>query len=201
MNREWTAEEDQLVLSTSHLTTAQVAERLDRTRSAVISRRAMLAKKHGLSFRVNNDPFKPGRRRLLAKTCLSCGLLLEASRFGIDKGKTWRSRCVHCRAFEIGAKHPDRPRGEDSAATANARLQALSLPHAKRHREPWLEADHEVLADPDLTVIEKAIRLERTYMATSSACSKNGYHSRVFQGDPVKGQWVIRLPSRELVSS
>lgn len=190
----WTQDEDRFVLETPHLTTAEVARRLGRTKSAVVSRRAMIGRKHGVRFRVNNSPHKVGRRTLLAKTCKTCGLLLNASRFGLDKGKTWRAVCVHCRAFEGGLKKPDRPRGEGSAANSNRVLQALSLPHAVNHRNPWTEADHAILADPDLFVIEKAIRLGRTYMATSSACSKGGYHSRVFQGDPERAQWIIRFP-------
>lgn len=195
----WTAAEDDFIAATPHLRTAEVAERLGRTSSAVACRRMKIGQERGMTFRVNNSPTKVGRRTLLAKTCRSCGLFLESSRFGLNNGK-WRSRCVHCRAFEGGMKRPDRPRGEGSAARANERLQALSLPHAVNHRKPWTQADHRILSDPDLMVIEKAIRLGRTYMATSSACSSNGYSSRVFQGDPTRNQWLITFSSTKETS-
>lgn len=192
----WTEDEDRFVLATPHLTTAEVGQRLNRSLSAVRSRRAMLAKRIGITFRQNNDPHKPGKRPLLARTCLHCGLLLRAEWFGLDKGG-WRSTCTRCR--QAMSPQPNRSRGIDSNKRSTERLQAISLPHAVNHRQPWMERDHAVLADPDLLLIEKAIRLGRTYMATATACSDGGYPSKVGLGDDGKGQWYIDNPNERAV--
>lgn len=187
----WSAAEDEFIVETPQLTTAQVAVRLGRTRSAVACRRALVARRTGVRFRVNNDPFKVGDRPLLARTCLDCGVLLEARLFGRD-GESWRSTCTPCRV----ERHPPRrerfDKDDGSAERANAKLQAATLP-APRHRFPWLEDDHAVLADPDLTTLQKALRLGRTYMATASAVYKNGYRSATGSMKE-QGVWVIDNP-------
>lgn len=190
----WTSDEDKFVLNTRNLTTQEVARQLGRTTSAVTHRRAMLGRRVGMTFAAGpKGPHIIGRRRLLAKTCGTCGLLLAADRFGLCQG-TWRSRCVHCRAA-TQAPQPSRGPSSEQARANTQRLQAMSLPNASRHRQPYTDSDHEVLADPDLTCLEKALRTKRTYMAAISQCSKFGYHSRVGKGDPIKGQWVIDNPN------
>jgi hypothetical protein len=77
----------------------------------------------------------------------------------------------------------------------------MSVDHAHRNGEPWIEADHAVLSNPDMLVIEKAIALGRTYKATMRMCSKCGYTSKVGKGDPVRGQWVIDNPNAPLEES
>ena len=197
MSRTWGADEDDFVLRSTHLTTSEVAKALGRSVSAVHHRRSMLGRRHGLTFTGAKSPHVIGRRRLLAKTCGTCGLLLAADRFGVNEGR-WRSKCVHCRASdEASSGRADSKGGRDSEQVwANTqRLQTLSLPNATRHRQPLTEGDHEIFADPDLSCIEKALRSKRTYMATVSSCSKFGYHSKVGKGDPVKGQWIIDNPN------
>lgn len=192
----WTAPEDALIIKTANLTAAEVAELLGRSARAVDHRRSKLGRERGITFLGSKVPTHVGRRRLLAKTCADCGLLLEAARFGMNQGK-WRSRCVHCRADDEALRRPKHESSEADTVRASEnirRLQALTIP-AVNHRQPWLEKDHEVLANPDLTGLEKALRLDRTYMATVSACSKFGYRSKVGKGDPIKGQWVIDNPN------
>lgn len=199
MSTRWTPDEDDVILRTPNLTAAEVARKLGRSTQAVVHRRSLLGRRHGLTFQPGpKGPWVVGKRRLLARSCSKCGLLLEAARFGLSNQGRWRVICVHCRAVDeqLRAK-PYEPNEVDQArARANIqKLQAITLPSATSHRQPWTEKDHEVLADPDLTGLEKALRLGRTYMAVSSQCRDHGYRSRHGQGDPVKGQWVIDNPN------
>lgn len=75
------------------------------------------------------------------------------------------------------------------------RLQALTLACASRHRQPWMESDFKVLANPDMTILQKALTLGRSYMAAQSACSANGFKSHVGLGDPERDQWIIDNPN------
>lgn len=198
----WTPSEDDFVLTHPEMTARVVSEHLGRAETAVVARRRILATRHGVSFHHRNkNPNHPGDRRLLAKTCHDCGLLLSVDWFALKyggrgrHGKGWRSSCTRCRS--VG-----RPRGREPWEGADStghgeRLQTASLPHANNHRSPWTEADHVVLSDPDQSVIAKAVELGRTYYATQSMCSENGYRSLLGKGDPVKGQWVIHNPNLE----
>ena len=72
-------------------------------------------------------------------------------------------------------------------------MQALSVETANRSREPWVGSDHSVLADKSLSVIEKAVQLERTYYATQRVLHEHGYPSRVGLGERDAAAWVIRF--------
>lgn len=71
----------------------------------------------------------------------------------------------------------------------------MTEPTAHRKGQPWLEVDHKILADPDYTLTEKALLLERTYAGVQRACSANGYRSHVGKGDPERDQWIIDNPN------
>lgn len=200
----WTTEDTDFVRQTPHFTAAQVAHHLSRSVSSILNRRYLLSRTEGIDFDGAKSPFMIGARRLLARTCPDCGYLLQASWFGFDRTTNghgaWRTLCRRCRQNRWPAKrmpgsHAMRKDGVDSARFAEARLQALTLPRAVNHRAPWLAEHHVILSDPDLTVVEKAIALGRTYQATMSMCSKSGYASRKGLGDPVNGQWFINNPN------
>lgn len=198
MTRRWTQDEDAIVLKTPNLTAVEVGRQLGRSAQAIAHRRSLLGRKHGLAFPTHKNPCHVGKRRLLAKTCLTCGLLLEAARFSRKTSGTWPSVCVHCKSDDnLQYKKPYEPNEADAerARVNIQKLQAISLPGAVNHRQPWTEKDHEVLSDSDLTGLEKALRLGRTYMAVVSQCRDHGYRSRHGQGDPMKGRWVIDNPN------
>lgn len=206
----WSEDEIDFVRRTPNLTTEQVAHHLGRPFGGVAGIRKRLAKDEGVDFGNNQkSPHNIGPRRLLAKTCIGCGLLLEASWFNSSndksRGRKWKTQCARCLYKSDQAAHPDRPSkskrdGGKSARAARERLQTITRERATRHREPWLEADHEVLRDASLTTFEKALSLGRTYLATHSAVSNNGYTSRVGKGDPMKGVWVIDNPNTEVAA-
>lgn len=209
----WTDDEVEIIRKTANLTAKQVMQYVDRTWSSIRTMRKQLAQDEGLSFEKSpnaNDPFCVGRRRLLAKTCLGCGLLLEA-RWFLDhdrsNGNRWSTQCTRCivnsDAFLASRKRfVDKNREKIAAwnSTSSAKLQRITKDRASRNGFPWLEQDHEILRDTTLSIFEKALALGRTYAATSSACSENGYTSRVGKGDPMHGVWQISNPNEALLN-
>lgn len=203
----WTDDELDIVRATPNLTAQQVAARLPgRTRNSVEAARAKLAHAEGLRFSFypgdKKNAHHVGRRRLLARTCPDCGLFLDASWFGFNTRK-WRHACVKCQSRKSYPVQRERRGttyerdGGESARRIAGKLQALSLPHAVNSGQPWTEADMTVLSDPDLTAIEKALKLGRTYFATHTACQTYGFTSRVGRGDPIHGTWIIHFQLKE----
>lgn len=203
----WTPEEDTFILNTSHLSGEQVARQLGRTERAVSHRRVRLGVAGDVGHWAKNNPNFVGTRRLLARTCATCDMLLDASWFGRSRpGRrrppAWHANCAPCHYRKYAGRYSI-PRTDERAAAARerrARLQELSLPSADRHGEPYVEADMRVLADPELTLLEKAVTLQRTYHAVALQVSKHGFDSKVGRGDPTKGQWRITFPRAELAA-
>lgn len=190
----WSEGDLDFLRSTPHLSAAEVGRQIGRTEAAVAKRRTILTANEGLSFYDRSDPFCIARRPLVAKTCTGCGLLLDASWFGRNCRGGWPTQCIRCRVDPAQAKAAA-ARWEaknERSREAVERLQSITTERATRNGEPWLEADMATLADPDLTNFEKAIRLGRTYKATVTAVSKNGFASKVGRGDPAQVQWIIR---------
>lgn len=207
LKERWTEDELDVVRATPNLTAQQVAERLPgRTYKAVTSARKMLAHSEGATFQAypTKSPHHVGRRRLLAKTCPSCGLFLDAEWWSRQSNGSLRHHCMKC--LSVATVRSQRERGRPSTSSrdggASARkfarkLQDLSLAHAVNRGKEWTEADMPTLSDPDLTAIEKALKLGRTYFATHTACQSFGFTSRVGRGDPIHGTWVIHFPIKE----
>jgi hypothetical protein len=201
----WTQDEDETVLMTANLKASEVADLLPgRSKLAVDERRAFLAKATpGLSFAGRKNPHEIGVRPLVAKTCKGCGLLLDASWFGFHRNaRMWRAKCLRCRPKEAGdtaRARAERSKSDRRASVARShrKLQALSIQHATRSGEPYVEADHKVLSDPSLTRIEKALLLGRTYAAVSQQLHIHGYVSAVGRGDPEEVRWLIDAPNAE----
>ena len=61
--------------------------------------------------------------------------------------------------------------------------------------QPYTDEDHKVLSDQDLTLLQKALRLGRSYAAVRSMCMRSGYRSHVGLGDPERDQWKIDNPN------
>lgn len=198
----WTAEEDEFILATTGLNAREVSERLPgRSKSSVDERRQILGKVHGVSFGGRKKPTEIGTRPLVAKTCGDCGLLLDASWFQLNLSRRfWTRQCLRCRPKEDRAKAAARQRARQAAGLAsdcNRKMQEFSLRYAVNKGQPYTEADHAVLADPDLTAIEKAIKLGRTYFSIKTMVSECGYTSAVGRGDPSDAQWLIDAPNAQ----
>jgi hypothetical protein len=192
----WTTDEDRLMLEMGdRCTAAQLAEALPgRTPIAIYNRRRLL----GLKVLEPNElkPQKLGARPLVAKTCTTCGLLLQAEWYRWrPKDRCWSSSCRRCMGNRTGqwfAENPA-PRGERSASFVQ-RMQLLTHPLARRRGEPYTDADQRVLSDPELSLLQKAVRLERTYAGVATECALNGYRSHVGLGEPTD-VWVIHNPN------
>ena len=79
--------------------------------------------------------------------------------------------------------------------------QSATLEKATRHGLPYLDEEFEVLKDPTLTHVDKALALGRTYSAVSQMCSKNGYLSRGYTlGDAASSAWSIDNPNASRIA-
>jgi hypothetical protein len=199
-NRPWSDDEIDIVRRTPHLTAKQVADSLHfRSPTSVSKIRRVLTRTEGIDFSsVDKDPFAVGTRRLLAKSCLGCGLLLDASWYlkvengdKRNKQRYWMARCTRCRssaAVERVRKWHKKETAHHKQANARARkrLYDFTRERATRHYFSWVEADHVVLRNSDLTAFEKAIELGRTISSVHAAVKAHGYTSRVGKGDPMK---------------
>lgn len=200
-NPFWTVEEDVFIRNTLHLSNAAVARELGRTRRAVAHRRMTLGLRsaNGCGPNTVDSPHAIGQRALLARTCWKCGLLLDGSWFYPVRNRktgnsTWSARCVRC----LGQPTPGqtrrqpRPRPHGEARYRQA-MAAITQPRATRTGEPYGERDHQVLADPNLSKLEKALKLGRTFAAVDRALATFHYRSLRGRGDPAHVQWIIRL--------
>lgn len=200
----WTTSEDALIISNPNLS-ADGASRLlpGRTPSAISGRRQVLRGLRGdvPEFNRNTSPFKPGARPLLAKTCPACGLLLQEKWFEHDgRKRSCRVReCKRCRMEARNAKgytRRDSESRQNGWADVHKRWQEITRERAERNGQPWLESDMEVLADPDMTLFQKALALRRTYAATQQAAHKFEFPSKTpALGDPERDQWLIANPN------
>lgn len=217
----WTDDEIEILRRSRNLTVKQLAESLGRSYSSVASMRTELAKDEGLDFTGGRDlnPNYVGSRRLLARTCLGCGLLLEskwytsathtdASLTRRTGSRTWTSRCSTCRAAQPSQKksleryrrvHAEAIRIKSSAT--KSQLNAISRQLASRNGFPWIDEDHVILRNSSLSAFEKAIKLGRTVAAVHTQCGRNGYTSRVGKGDPVHGVWHIENPNETAIGA
>jgi hypothetical protein len=201
---DWSTDEDDILMETGNLTTSQVAKLLPgRTESAVAYRRNVLRSVHPhLSFLGNKgknlSPFRIGRRPLVAKTCITCGLLLDASWFYFKQRKRQTQWSSDCRRCEQGRKVRSVTERRNSRAAAD-RLQAITLPHAVNKMKEWTASEDELLADPDLRAIEKALRLGRTYLAVRKRMHDIGLTMPIDMGDPRDDVWLIDAPNAQRV--
>jgi hypothetical protein len=193
LSEPWTQEEEDFVASTPHFTARQVAQQLGRSYGAVANRRALLTRAKGIKFGVhgaNKSPFGIGARPLVAKTCTRCGLLLASEWFHYNPRQNgtggWSPACRKCLSKASGER-------ENKGAYHNSERYREKTKES-RNKSHWIEADHDILRDPDLSLLEKALKLQRSYNAVSIICSTNGYKSHVGLGSAERDQWYIDNP-------
>ena len=194
----WKGYEDDFVSANQTMSTSAIAAHLGRTADSVSHRRRYLQRRGDAvrKYAHNSSPMVIGARSLLAKTCPDCGLLLQANWFHSNTNGGRTTVCSACK----NKVRPPRPRQKDAenrrrTRESSSRFQALTVAGASKTRQPWTDADFAVLEDPDLTVLQKALTLHRTYHATVSYCAKGGFKSFVGLGDPERDQWMIDNPN------
>jgi hypothetical protein len=192
----WTLEEDAVALR-QDLTIKQMAELLPgKSETAVASRRHKLRANVGNKRGTDLNPFEIRSRPLIAKTCPNCGLLLPSGWFTFQERserKVWRTNCRKCASAYTAENR--RKRNQKESRAYEAKAQAITEPLAENRRSEYTEKDHEILSNPSLTHLAKALALKRTYKAVRSQCSINGYKSHVGLGDPARDQWLIDNPN------
>lgn len=206
----WSTDEDSALIEAGPwITSKQLAAVLPgRTDVAVSDRRRKLGLEV-LASGANLLPYSTAGRPLVAKTCTKCGFLLAGSWFRLTNGRgkrEWASACRKCNAERCEKnreKNPEyRERAKANTRKANKawteRAQQVTRQHATKNGEPYTELDHKVLADPDLTNLQKALRLGRTYSAVNTMCHNAGHTSRRDGlGDPEHDVWVIDNPNAQ----
>lgn len=193
----WTEDEDAVLVASGWHATAELLTRLlpGRTLHSIHHRRQTL----GMKSNAGQRPFDVCGRPLVAKTCLGCDHLLAGSWFSFQKAQNgWASYCRSCNSKKA---RESKERGvgrwtKDNSRDARERLQRLTLPRAENHGQPYTEADIEVLKDTSLTDLQKALRLKRTYAATSVSRRRYGFSSKPDGlGDPERDRWLIDNPN------
>lgn len=201
----WTDAERDVLASNPYFTAEQLADLLPgRAVTAIAKQRSLL----GVAIRGQKEPQWPGSRKVLAKTCLTCGLLLAGSWFNMAAQGTLNSYCKRCRyekkvereAALNPARQEERSRKEIRRANAYVRkAQEITLPLAVNNGKEYTEADHAILSDPSRSNLDKALALGRSYVAIHSAVYSNGYTSKIPMPTPEQEQWLIDNPNAERV--
>lgn len=205
----WSVEEDDVIRQAPHSMTArQIAALLpSRTPVAVRSRRRILGI-DASEIRGEASPFEPGKRTIIAKTCARCGLVFPGSRFSPvtrGEGAYTSAACKKCLAESAARWASSNPsviaarngRAKPRKRVRHAELQNLTALTADRRGEPYTEADYEVLRDPSLSMLGKALRLHRTYAAVSSECFRSGI-STAREVSEIEA-WLIENPNASRV--
>lgn len=189
-----------LVENMNRMTTEKMARFLGRTQQAVQTEINRLRNNRLVAKRTREslDPWCVADRPLIAKTCPDCGLLLDASWFPKKQRSKQPDRFYwhNCKACRVDRKREAGDTSKDKwkvqASRHLAKLQAVTSERAENHGKEWTSVDVEVLADPGLTTLQKALRLKRTYVATASAVQKNGFgSSREPLPDPHDSLWRL----------
>lgn len=202
----WTEAEDSFLLSNPQMSAPEISKQLKRTVSSINQRRMLLkrTRDESLSFRGNFSPFMPGARPLLAQTCPDCGLLLQEKWFQADKRGRCRT-CKRCRETDRQSRGIFRKRSPETAKKKDSKMaryhhwQQVTIDRAENRGQPWTEKDMQVLADPDLTIFQKALMLKRTWAGVQVAAQKSGFKNKVGLGDPERDQWLIDNPNADRV--
>jgi hypothetical protein len=135
---------------------------------------------------VSTTPYQiqRGGRTLVARTCTACGLLRPAEWFGKTSRGAPSARCREC-GVVLNRERPDKNEWR-------VRMQDASMQHASRGGEDLTDRDHRVLSDPELSDFAKAIKLNRTYVAVTTARRKFGYTSaRPNLAELNVGEWLV----------
>jgi hypothetical protein len=193
-NLPWSDDEVELVARSPNLTAQQITNLLPgRTYESVRNFRRLSGM---FADGRNRDPARVGGRPLIAKTCVSCGLLLPADWFAwSDKTNTWSAWCKKCKSDKkVRLDNPDTAKYRSDRF---ALMQKLSMPSAVNLGNEYTASDHAILSNPDLTAFEKSIRLGRSFAGTTGALHTFGYKSHRALGDPETDIWKILNPNMD----
>lgn len=194
---DWTSDEDDIIRLTTQLRAVDVARLLPgRTVHGVNYRRVLL----NVDVEKNKNPFHIGERKLVAKTCNDCGLLLDASwyyKVSQRGGRFWLGHCKKCSSSRHVSRVKKNP--PPSHGFFIKHVQAITRDHATNHGKEWTAADDVVLHRKDIGRIEKALILGRTYESVGTRCHTIGIRSNRRLDAPERVQWIIDAPNAYLL--
>lgn len=184
----WSAAELQKLHDSPHLSHAELGALLGRSAASVQTRRSRLRTQGADIPPMRNSPAATlSRRALLAKTCTSCGLLLDADWYSKRADGRRMSKCRSCRAVHNGSSQADKP--------ARRLAQEYTAAHAERNGAEWTDAELAIIGGSDLTLAEMALHLGRSLSAVINARHRSGIADRrVALAEPVE-TWRIHLPA------
>lgn len=183
--RAWTESEDAVLRENPDLTAKEIALRLGRNHHVVQKRRIKLGlRPSNDGERKNRRAHAIGRRTVVAKTCTACGLLLDAYWYGVRVDGRSESRCRACRSR---LNQSQERRGSWFQAA-----QSVTKSAAIREGDEWTESDYAILTQPDLSLVEMALALGRSYASVANARHYGGASDRLpALGEPEE-TWVIK---------
>lgn len=195
----WTANEDQILRDGRMATALQLAENLPGRTIAAIRKRRDNLQLPLMAHPSEVDPTHIAQRPLIAKTCPKCGNLRPSGLFSYSsKQRRWTAECKHCVNNRTSANRSRRPEYHAERSRRYVeQCQAITLPRATRSGQELTDKDHQVLADPSLTGLAKAILLNRTYHSVTTQAIRNGYRTHRAIGDPERDIWIIDNPNAE----
>lgn len=123
-----------------------------------------------LATRNRARPWYVGPRTLLARTCNDCGLLMPRSSFPRGGGGERGHVCHSCVTLSLTPQQR-----QARAVWADRQLQQkqdATRDTARRHGQHWTGAELEIALREDISTMEAAVMLGRTYAATCAAKAK-----------------------------
>lgn len=201
----WSPDEDEVIRDHPKMTAKQLEKLLPgRTASAIGQHRWHIGARPEFKHHTEVDPYSVGCRTLVAKSCSKCGEIRPGSRFSwIKTERLWASVCKNCNSEAVYRRHQNgRPKLTKGALkrknqTSKAWMiaaQKYTSERATNNRKEWTEKDYKVLVDHSLPIVVKAIKLGRSYAATSGALNKIGYRRPRGAGDEFD-RWIIDNPT------
>lgn len=196
---DWTDYEiDFLIENLSKMKTEKIAGYLNREVRAVYGEIARL-RANGIGAKRTSkrlDPWIISGRPLIAKSCPDCGHFLPADWFAQNPTKSGKKRythnCRNCRYARKNKINASKDGWTDMQREYKAKVQAYTLERAENNGKEWTSVDVEVLADPNKTVLEKALELKRTYAATENAQQRHGFSAKQRpRGNPHDSAWRL----------
>jgi hypothetical protein len=102
-------------------------------------------------------------------------------RHGASAYSNWGCRCETCTTAAAEAQRPyyrryqESPKGRAATRRLQAGKQAVTTDNARRHRQAWTSSELETVGRDDLTVMQIALMLGRTYAAVATARQRLGW--------------------------
>lgn len=195
------ADEAALIELADTCTARQIAEYLGRSEVAVtlkttkFRRQGLMERTPGLIGRGKLPFCLPVGAILVARSCLRCGKLRDASQFRSQSDNRYRLKGLRydheCRWCLNNRRREDGPQRR----AKTKRLQDITLENATKRGQPYSDDEVRQILDPERSEFELALTLGRTYYAILGRRSDHGFNPRPVKPSVVKSHWLIHFPN------